>query len=402
MGQRAQQLREGLFQYDIVILTSLLWFMVLFIRFAYPPLFGTFQSLFGVSNSQTGLLFTLLMLGYASAQFPAGAAGDRFGHTVVIFVGAVGFGVAALLTSLSPTFVFLLATAVLFGIASGPHKGVTIPLLSDRYSENKGRALGTVDTVGQFGGMVAPVAVVALLSVFVWQAIFALAAIATIALAVLFYIRVKRDTILSFQRAQRDDTESVDAALPEYIIVFRDWRLLLFIGVIVLQAFAWNALAAFFPLYLSEEKGFTGGMAGILFSLLFVVSISQAVTGELSDRVGQLRITLVLFAGMAVGLGALVVSTSIPILLVTTIVLGISFHGIRPVRDSYLMELIPTQLGGGTLGLIRTIMTGIGALGPVVMGYSADIAGFDVAFVLITVITATGGVFSAVLLATTK
>ncbi|MFP8954917.1 MFS transporter [Natrialbaceae archaeon A-arb3/5] len=399
MCSTAKRWWRGVFEYDIVVLVSLLWFMILFLRFSYPPLFETFQSIYGVSNAQTGLLFTLLMLAYSAIQFPAGIVGDRFGRPLIIVLGAVLFAVASVLTAASPSFVVLLAATVLFGLASGPHKGLTIPLLSERYENNTGRALGTVDTVGQFGGMVAPVAVVIVLSVFIWQTVFVLGAAVTLVLSALFYYSIVSDDDLTLRnRPTGSKSTGEHGGLLSYFSVFTNWRLVLFMIVTMLFAFAWNALSSFFPLYLSSEKGFSEGVAGLLYSALFVVSLSQLATGELSDRIGQLTVCTLLSVGMFVGVILLIVADSLIAVGAITIVLGIGFHGIRPVRDSYLMEQIPQHIGGGTLGVIRTMMTGVGALGPAVIGYVSDVAGFDAAFSIIALTVAAGGAVAVVLL----
>ena len=132
MGLSAKRLLETVRLYRLVALVSLLWFMVQFLRFVFPPLFETFQSTYGVSNTQTGVLFTGLMLSYAAVQFPSGVLGDRFGLPTVIFAGAAVFTVAALLVAASPSFLVLAFAAMLIGFGTGPHKTVAIPLLSRR------------------------------------------------------------------------------------------------------------------------------------------------------------------------------------------------------------------------------------------------------------------------------
>lgn len=62
------------------------------------------------------------------------------------------------------------------------------------------------------------------------------------------------------------------------------------------------------------------------------------------------------------------------------LLMGLGFHGFRPVRDSYLMELIPSSIGGGTLGIVRTFMTTIGALAPAAVGYLSELTDLTHAF----------------------
>jgi fucose permease len=44
---------------------------------------------YGVSNTQLGLVFAGLMLGYAAMQFPSGALADRLGTVAAVTGGAV-------------------------------------------------------------------------------------------------------------------------------------------------------------------------------------------------------------------------------------------------------------------------------------------------------------------------
>lgn len=450
--------------YDLVLLIALLWFMVQFLRFVFPPLFGTFQDLYGVSNTQTGLLFTLLMVGYSAMQFPGGLLSDRFHEVTVIVSGAGLFTAAAIFTFVAPTFGLITLAAVGIGLGTGVHKTVAIAYLSRVYPERTGLSLGIMDTVGQFGGMLAPIAVVAVLARGLpGRTVFLLGAAASAVLAVALYLRANpravdesrqeptteeatdggstdngatnggsptagstdsestddgataggstieettdrgasdtADTDRSAVDSDEDDptTESHSDESHSYVTIFTDRKLVLFLCVTVLFTFSWNGLSAFFPLFLADAKGLSPSTAGIAYSLLFAASVSQTVTGGASDRVGKLAISLTLFGVMIAGLLALLVVDSVALILGLTVLTGIGFHGFRPVRDSYLMDLIPPSIGGGTLGIVRTFMTAIGGAAPLVIGLLSDLYGYTVAFGLIGCALAVGGLFIVVL-----
>jgi MFS family permease len=389
--------------FDLVFLIAGIWFMVQFLRYVFPPLFGTFQDLYGVSNTQTGALFTLLMLGYSAMQFPAGWLSDRLDEVTVIVAGVGAFTAAAVFTAFAPTFVLLTVAAVGIGVGTGVHKTVAIPYLSKTYPERTGLALGVMDTIGQFGGMAAPIVVVALIaSALPWSSVFVIGAVVSAGIGAVFYRRARRHRVdtLNISDGRGDvqpESEKTRVSSKEYAAVFSNRKLLVFIVVTVLFTFAWNGLSAFFPLFLSNEKGLSAGMAGFAYSLLFAASMSQMVTGVASDRRGRLGISLLLFGLMAFGIVTLLVVESIVLLLLLTVVTGIGFHGFRPVRDSYLMELIPESLGGGALGIIRTAMTIIGALAPATIGFLTDQVGYIPAFGLIAVFLVVGGILIAFL-----
>ncbi len=380
--------------YRLVVVVSLLWFMIQFLRYVFPPLFGTFQSVYGVSNTQTGILFTLLMLAYAAVQFPSGVLGDRFGLSTVIFAGAVVFTGAALLAAVSPSFLVLALAAVLIGLGTGPHKTVAIPLLSRRYADHPGRVLGAMDTVGQFGGMVAPLVVIALASAFVWQSVFVLGAVVSAVLALSFYMVIETDPTTGTIDLSTGRKVGTGDDQRSYRSVFSERPFLVFVAVTICFTFSWTGVASFLPLYLTTEKGVSAGVAGVLYSLLFAMTVSQAVTGELGDRIGKITVSAALFGTMAVGLGVVLAGNSVLALGVGTVVVGVGFHGFRPVRDAYLMEIIPEGVGGGTLGGVRTLMTGVGALAPAMVGVLSDTVGFVPAFGLIGGVVVVGGLLT--------
>lgn len=360
--------------------------MVQFVRYVFPPLFETFQATYGVSNTQTGLLFTLLMLGYSTAQLPAGVLGDRFGEPRVILAGVGLFATAAIGAFLAPTFALLTAAAVIIGVGTGVHKTVAIPYLSKEYPQRTGLALGVLDTIGQFGGIVAPAVVVGLLaSPLHWNVVFTLITVVSLGLGALFFISTTSSTAVRSEQSRAETDGSDDPGVRAYLSIFSDRKLVLFLVVTTLFTFVWNGIASFFPLFLTTQKGVSSDMAGLAYSLLFAASLSQLVTGDISDRLGRLRVALLLFVLMIVGLSLIIAVQALVPLLVLTVVMGIGLHGFRPVRDSYLMDIIPSSVGGGTLGIVRTVMTVIGALSPALVGYLSDTVGFTAAFVVLIV-----------------
>jgi hypothetical protein len=58
------------------------------------------------------------------------------------------------------------------------------------------------------------------------------------------------------------------------------------------------------------------------------------------------------------------------------------------------MDVIPEEVGGGTLGVVRTFMTGVGALAPAAVGILSEVVGFTVAFASIGGITVAAGLLT--------
>jgi hypothetical protein len=82
-------------RFDALVATALVWFPGKFLRYAFPPLFGTIGTTYGVSRTVLGTAFTGLMLVYAAMQFPSGLFADRVGAVRVVTAGALVTAAAA-------------------------------------------------------------------------------------------------------------------------------------------------------------------------------------------------------------------------------------------------------------------------------------------------------------------
>jgi len=363
---------------DVLALTALLWFLAKFLRYAFPPLFGTLRSVYGVSNTELGALFSALMAGYAVMQFPSGALADRVGTVRVIVGGALVASAASLALFVSTTYALLVVAVVGIGVGTGAHKTVAITLLTTVYPDRSGRALGLMDFVGELGGVLAPVVVVALVAAALpWQSLFLAAAVGGLLLAGAFAVRVP----VRLPDGDADAGFGADAGVRSYLAAFAAPRFSAFALVAVLVSLTVSGVTAFLPLFLESRPGVDTRLAGLLYSGFFLVAAVQPVTGDLSDRLGPLRVIAVLLAFAITALVVLVVAGVGPLTVgVATLALGVGLHGVRPGRDAHLMNLIPDDVAGGTLGVVRTSMLAMSAVSPAVVGYLSDVASFSVAF----------------------
>ncbi len=392
---RLATLRERLGHLDVLALTAGLWFLAKFLRYVLPPLFPTFRDVYAVSNTQLGLVFTGLLVGYAAMQFPSGALADRVGTVTVITGGAVVAAAGAGLLFLAPEFGVLVGAVVLIGVGTGAHKTVAITLLSMVYTDRTGGALGVMDTVGESAGVIGPALVAVVLAAAVdWRLLFLIGAVGALALGAAFRRRVPgRAPGTTDGRADGAD----DTGAADYLVAFRAPRFAAFSVLAVLTAFTINGLVSFLPLYLSDGAGLPTETASLLFSLFFAVSAVQPFTGGVADRVGPLRIIAALLTLALAGLVALLLTTGTLALGVAVLGLGVGLHGFRPVRDSYFMSVIPDDVAGGTLGIVRTVMLAAAAAAPATVGYLSDVATFQVAFGALGVAVAVAAAVAVVL-----
>jgi MFS family permease len=387
-------------RFDAIVLTSTLWFLGKFVRYSFPPLFERIAGVYEVSPAILGTAFSGLLFVYAILQFPSGLLADRFSSVTVIGGGALLAASGSLVLAVDGPFALLVGAMLIIGAGTGTLKTVGVRLLSRTYPRQTGRAIGVLDTFGTSGGVAAPavvVAVVGLPGVFgaPWRTPFLLVGLAGIVVTTAFVARVPA-------RLPEDDDDADAGRVPlrEYTALFRNWRFSAFVAVTILFSFAYNAVTAFLPLYLSREAGLASDTASLIFSALFAVSFVQLFTGEVSDRTGRLPVIATMLGLASVALGSVVALTGVggPVALGAAVVcLGIGSHGFRPVRGAYLLSVIPSSVAGGSLGAVRTLLMIAGAASPALVGIISETAGFRPAFWLLTAALVLGTAISALL-----
>jgi MFS family permease len=429
---------------DALAATAALWFLGKFLRYAFPPLFGTLGDTYSVSRTVLGSAFTGFMLVYAVMQFPSGVLADRVGTVRTIAAGALATGVGALALVVDSPFPVLVGAMLVMGGGTGVHKTVSVNLLSRVYPARTGRALGVFDTTGSLAGVAAPAAVVVVTGLPAvlgapWRTLYLVGGVACLGLAAAVIWRVPRrlaDVTTADPGSPvagdatgtettgadgRDGTSDGTAGeLRQYLALFARPRFSTFVVVTALYSFAYNGVVAFLPLFLAVEAGLPPTTANLLYSSLFAVSLVQLATGDASDRLGVLPMlvatlalatvglaaTLALAAGgasaagdsvLALSTGSLTLPTSTLVLGGAVVAFGIGAHGYRPVRGAYLMELLPDRVAGGGLGAVRTLLMIGGAGGPAVVGYLSEVAGFRAAFGLLVVAFAVASGLTALL-----
>ncbi len=379
------------------MLAALLWLFGKFLRYSFPPLFELLAVSYDVSTTQLGWAFTGFMLAYAAMQFPSGVVADRIGTVRVIVAGALVSSATALSLGFETPFPVLVAAMVVLGAGTGVHKTVAVRLLSRTYPSRTGRVLGVFDTFGTFGGVLAPVAVILAASLPAaqadsgWRTLLVLTGFVGIVLTLAFLWRVPQrlqnaeadGSAHTVRRTQTHDTVANGPDWGDYISLVRNRRFSTFILLTICFSFTYNGVVSFLPLYLTREAGLTAGTAGALYSALFVASLVQLGSGELSDRVGTLPVIVSALCLGTVALTTFVFATGRagPVVLgIAVVSLGVGAHGFRPVRGAYLMETVPDTIAAGGFGLVRTLLMAAGAVAPGVIGTLADTAGFRPAF----------------------
>ncbi len=364
-------------QYTVLSFCLISYFSIRFSQVLIGPIVPFVVTEFTVTHGQIGIALSGMWVAYACLQLPSGIFADRFGgYPVVLLALALTIGAVLLLAS-APVFLVFGAATLMLGAGAGLYYNPATALLTRTFDEIGG-AIGTHRIGGQIAGVSAP-AVAAVVSVrFGWR-ITVLIGGAIVAIAV---------GIGLLKPMYRQPTRP-GASIRELFGIRTFWRILRqphnrnTTVMAALVNFVELAAMAFIPIFLIEQYGVSVRLASILFAVFFAVSaVCQPLSGAASDRIGRDN-TILLLALLGVsGYGGLSLTT-IPFIIPFVVLAGISLSA-TPVLQARIMDNLDSKHQGKGFGLFRMCYLLVGATGTAVVGITADMGGWTVAFGLLS------------------
>lgn len=358
----------------VLVLCTLAFFATMVARLVISPVVPDIETEFGTSSGMIGLALSGMWAAYALVQFPSGILADRYGERRVILTAVGTTALASAALALSPSMATFGLFAILLGAGAGLHYVVATTLLTRLFS-NTGRAIGLHVTGSPIAGLSAPVLAAAIGARYGWRAAILLGTAAAVPVFLLFVWRVRETEPQHPERALREGFE------PERLVALLSRPAIAYTTVLaVISAFVWQATASFLPTFLIAHHGYSTAFAGVLFSLYFLShGIFAPTIGGLSDRFGRDPTLVATLATGIVAYPVLVFGSSIPVVAIGVVLTGVAMSWSAPLQDRYIVRLSAGEKNRG-FGLVRTVYMLLGALGSVVTGTVADLAGWGVAY----------------------
>jgi MFS family permease len=364
----------------VVLLTvSVGWLVSIGVRLVYPALLPAIRADLAFDLTSAGLVVTVLWACYALTQFPGGLLADRVGERAVLVSSTALTGTGIGIVALSGGVVSFFAGTVATGFGTGLYATTRATVLSDIYPERSGTAMGFIQAFGNVGTTLLP-PVAGFLAVLIgWRfGIGFLLPVAFGVAAALWFVLPARTSgeDSAVATLSRETIGVLERGLGNRTVVLA--TVSMFLASVVYQSFT-----GFYPTYLVLEKGFSEGMAALLYGGFFAVGSGlQLVSGPSGDTVGM-RWTLVVALGSAtVGLLLLPFVDRLAAIAVLSVLLSAQL-AFWPVVNAYTIEVLPDEMQGTGFGLVRTAYLFSAAGGPVVVGRLADAGLFDAAFLLL-------------------
>jgi len=377
MNKRAAMAGQWRPRYTLLGIFTLSYFATRVQPVVIGPFVPDITDAFGTSEAAIGAAITGLWVAYALVQLPSGFLADRIGRRPVVILALLLGGIGSLVMAAAPSMLVFAVVAVALGSGVGLYYNVGVLALAERFRDT-GSAIGIHRIGAQVAGIVTPVIAVAIGAVYGWRIALLLGAVAMLPMVAVIVI------VVDSTARPTSDRSPLGLLDPALLTGFFSRRPLLYATTLAsIGEFVAVANTAFLPTFLIKYHGIDQTVAGVLFSLYFiVVSITHPVAGWLADHSSADGVIAVAMAIGATTHALLVVLEPIPATYLLAAAIGLAMAYNIPLQSS-MLDTLGGDSKGTWFGAFRTVYVLFGSLGGVVAGTVATRAGWAAAYGLL-------------------
>jgi len=354
-------------------------------RFGYTSILPAMQEALHLSNTQTGELQTLNLIGYLLTVVFAGMLAARFGPRVVIAGSLLVVSLAMIFTGLFPVFSSACIGRFLAGVGGAGANVPAMGLVSAWFGpRRRGLASGVAVAGSSVGLMVTGPLIPAILAAWgpdgwriSWYVLGGMG-LAAFGLCALFLRNRPQEKGLT--PLGNDDpaelslsTANNGTATLRWGLVYRSRLLWQLAAIYFAFGFSYVIYSTFFIKHLVQEGSFTVASAGSLWMQIGIVSlVSGLIWGSVSDRFGR-RIALVgVFTLQGIAYALFGITSELAAVYLSAVLFALTAWSIPALMAALAGDVFGPRLAPAALGLM-TVIFGVGqALGPYLAGVLAD------------------------------
>lgn len=318
--------------------------------------------------------FTLSSLAGGVGGAGAGWLLDRAGGRPVLLGSLVfGCGFLAIASSAPTALVFVVAWGAGGGfIGAGLFYNVTMALTARLYPAQRVRAFSILTFVGGFAAVVYFPLAGLLVDLMPWRdamrLLIVLMALHVLPAALLVSGGASARMPLALNPSSRVGFDGVrDALLSRQVILMMAMFSIASMAFAAVQVLHVPAIAA---------GGTSLGVATALASVRGILSLpGRALMGPVAGRLGVPGALGLVYALMAIGTLPLAAGGHVPLLVVFTVLTGLSFGTISPLHGLYAADVYGEKRIGTLMGVQSLVVSVLSALGPVLLGLTVDASG---------------------------
>ena len=357
--------------------------------FVLPMLFPYLKQQLGVGYIELGFALTVFAVTSGLTQAPIGYLADHIGARKVLLMGLTLGGCALIMLGLHLSYSWLIASAMLLGLANSVYHPADYAILSAHMDEARmGRAFSIHTFAGFLGGAVAPASVAALLATVGGQgALIVTGAVGPLVALLLIAVGIP-DASAADRKIDGVHAPRQGVITPALIVLTIFFTLLSLsnggIGSFGVVALMSGYDASFSSANLALTAFLGASAAGVL---------AGGFLADRTQRHGQV-------AAACFGINAVIVlviaTINLPAALLTAAMGTAGFLGgvIAPSRDMLVLNAAPPGAAGRAFGIVSTGFNIGGIISPLLYGWIMDqnlphwVFGCSAAFMVLTVLLA--------------
>jgi MFS family permease len=360
-----------------------------FHMFVLPMLFPFLKAQLGVGYIELGFALTVFAVVSALTQAPLGYIVDHIGARKILLLGLCLGGLALIMLGLHLSYPWLIASALLLGIANSVYHPADYAILSAHMNEARmGRAFSIHTFAGFLGGAVAPAVVAALVTLSGGQgALIVCGAVGPLVALLLIAMGIP-DAGANKHKPPGERALRQGIITPALIVLTAFFTLL---------GLSNAGIGSFGVVALMSGYGTSFSAANIALTAFFGASaVGVLAGGFLADRTH--RHGQVAAACFAVNAAIVIViaTVTLPAILLTAAMTAAGFLGgvIAPSRDMLVRNAAPAGAAGRAFGIVSTGFNFSGIASPLLFGWIMDqnaphwVFGVSAMFMVLTVLLA--------------
>jgi MFS family permease len=357
--------------------------------FVLPMLFPFLKGQLGVGYIELGFALTVFAVVSGLTQAPMGYLADRLGARKILLIGLSAGGLALMMLGVHLSYSWLIASAVLLGLANSVYHPADYAILSAHMDEARmGRAFSIHTFAGFLGGAVAPAIVAALVATTGgYGALIIAGAVGPIVALLLLAVGIP-DAGAADRGADDAKTPQPNVVTPAIIVLTAFFMLL---------SLSTAGIGNFGVVALMSGYGASFSTANIaLTALLGCSAVGVLAGGFLADRThrhGQFAAACFALNAAIVLLIAVVTLPPVP-LIAAMATAGFLGGVIAPSRDMLVRNAAPPGAAGRAFGIVSTGFNIGGIISPLLFGWIMDqdmphwVFGASAVFMVLTVLLA--------------
>lgn len=369
----------------IVFTFCLGWTIIWIYRAMLSPIYSEIQGTVGPqTNAAMGLIASCYFFGYTSMQIPSGFLVDKFGQKKVLIPGFIIFTLGAISIALSKTIGTIYLGSVLAGVGCGTYYGAAFSLTAQHVPPSKkGIATAIVNSGSALGfiiGMTGSSYVVKTLKMS-WQSMVYISAALIFFMVLWFFFIIKNtDTVKKDNQFKSNTVKEIDSSEKKSSL----FSLNMFSCYILYfcTCYAYYLIVTWLPKFLENERGITGGLIGLIVSMISVTAVPGALffaylSDKKRDKKSYIIIGLEVAAFVLVTVSMMAPNTSS----LAIILLLYGFLGkmaVDPVLISYVSDKADKKNLATTLGTFNFFGMSSSIVAPAATGIIMDKTGSGV------------------------